>query len=313
MTTNNTGNTMNSNNTGNTMNTTFNIDQNNLTSLHSSAVLVDLSIKVFNPKMTDKDASEDLTIRNRADAAAAKVSKDLLAGNKRLAAVTSKASEMRLFNKKWTMAWNDNGVRVLPMAKMLDHKTALGAMEVEYWEAVEDFLNNYDTDIAAAAFALGALFKREDYPSLDEVRSRFGVELMYSPVPASGDFRVDIGNAARDELIEVFEHQFKNRVADAMREPWERLHAALRHLSEKMTASEDGKVKRFFATIITGNHELVDALRAMNVVGDPKLSEATADFERLVSTLDLEGLRKDEVVRKDVKSKVDSLLQKFDW
>jgi len=292
----------------------LNMHNLNTTSLHTSAVLVDLNIKIYSAKRKDDEVNADVAAKAGASEKAGNYMKDLLAGNERLKRVVSKASEARTFNKHLSMSWNDNGIRVLPVVKMMEHKAKLDAIKIEYWDLVEEFLAHYEDDINAAAFSLGALFKREEYSSLDEVRGKFSFEYMYSPLPQSGDFRVDIGNIQKDELIEHFEHQFKSHVVDAMREPWQRLHAALTHMSKKLT-DEDGKQSRLFKTFLSNNEELIDALKALNVVGDRDLADATREFEDLINTCDLEGLKKDEFLRKDVKAKVDDILTvyKFDF
>lgn len=292
----------------------LNMHNLNTTSLHTSAVLVDLNIKIYSAKRKDDEVNADVAAKAGASEKAGNYMKDLLAGNERLKRVVSKASEARTFNKHLSMSWNDNGIRVLPVVKMMEHKAKLDAIKIEYWDLVEEFLAHYEDDINAAAFSLGSLFKREEYSSLDEVRGKFSFEYMYSPLPQSGDFRVDIGNIQKDELIEHFEHQFKSHVVDAMREPWQRLHAALTHMSKKLT-DEDGKQSRLFKTFLSNNEELIDALKALNVVGDRDLADATREFEDLINTCDLEGLKKDEFLRKDVKAKVDDILTvyKFDF
>lgn len=293
---------------------TLNMTALNTTSLYTSAVLVDLNIKLFSAKRKDDDVNAEVAIKAGADEKAGSYTKDLLVGNKRLKNVLSKANEARMYNKHLSMSWNDNGIRVLPVSKMMEHKAKLDVFKTEYWELVEEFLANYENDISAAAFSLGTMFKREEYPTLAEVRAKFSFEYMYSPLPQSGDFRVDVGNIQKEELIEHFEHQFKAHVADAMREPWQRLHAALRHMSEKLT-EDDGKKARIFKTFLSNNEELIDALKALNVVQDPNLAAATREFEDVINSCDLEGLKKDEYLRKDVKAKVDDIIDayKFDF
>lgn len=297
-----------------TSNNILRMENLNTTTLHSSAVLVDLNIKIYSSKVTDKEVNADVAAKAGASEKAGKYQKDLLAGNERLKAVVSKASEARQLNKKFSMSWNDNGIRVLPVAKMMDHKAQLDVLKAEFFVLVDEFCNNYETDISAAAFALGALFKRDEYPTLDEVRSKFAFNVMYSPLPKSGDFRVDISETMKQELMEHFESQFKDHVTDMMREPWQRLHSALKHMSEKLDDEGDKKA-RIFKTFLSNNEELIDALKALNVVNDPDLAAATREFEQIINQCDLEGLKKDEYLRKDVKAKVDDILSvyKFDW
>jgi hypothetical protein len=104
---------------------------------------------------------------------------------------------------------------------------------------IDDFYLNYADLIDLAKHHMGDLFNPYDYPSIEELRSKFGFRLVFSPLPEGGDFRLDIPKADMDELGEQYESAFKDRLKDAMREPWEKLHKSLTHISEKLT-EEDG-------------------------------------------------------------------------
>ena len=178
-----------------------------------------------------------------------------------------------------------------------------------------DFYSNYNDLIDLAKHHMGALFNPSDYPSLEELKSKFGFRLVFSPLPESGDFRLDIPNADMQELASNYEASFKDRLQDAMREPWDKLHKALTHLSEKLTDSEvyDGNHKRYHDTLITSNQELCQLLTHLNVTKDPKLEDARRELEVTMLGLDIEDIKEHAEVRSSVKNKVDAILQKFDW
>jgi hypothetical protein len=162
---------------------------------------------------------------------------------------------------------------------------------------------------------MGALFNPSDYPSIDELRSKFGFRLVFSPLPESGDFRLDIPNADLKELADEYEVAFNDRLGDAMKEPWEKLHKSLTHISEKLTDIEgdDDTKKRYHDTLITNAQELCGLLTHLNITKDPKLEQARRELEQTMLGVDIEDIKEHASVRSDVKSKVDAILQKFDW
>jgi hypothetical protein len=111
-----------------------------------------------------------------------------------------------------------------------------------------------------------------------------------------------------------FVTQQDEKLAEAMRAPWERLHTMLVGISEKLTDTEDdeGK-KRYHDTLITNPLELCELLTKLNVTKDPKLEEARKQLELTMLGANLESIKEDSTARSEVKSKVDAILSKFNW
>jgi hypothetical protein len=203
----------------------------------------------------------------------------------------------------------------LPATLFINYKSELGQYEKMFYDAVESFLVEYDDLVTKSAFQLGDLFNREDYPHVDKVRSKFGFNYSFSPVPESGDFRVDIGEQGMAELRGQYESAFNDRLKDAMREPWEKLHKNLVHISEKLTDIEgdDDSKKRYHDTLITNPLELCELLTKLNVTNDPKLEEARRQVELTMLGANIESIKEDAHTRNELKSKVDNILKRFEW
>jgi tRNA A58 N-methylase Trm61 len=54
-------------------------------------------------------------------------------------------------------------------------------------------------------------------------------------------------------------------------------------------------------------------LTHLNVTKDPKLEQARRELEQAMLGADIEVLRESPTERADVKSKVDAILNRFDW
>ena len=99
-----------------------------------------------------------------------------------------------------------------------------------------------------------------------------------------------------------------------MREPWERLHSELSAISKKLTDVEgdDGK-KRYHDTLVSNPLELCSLLTKLNITNDPALEEARRQLELTMLGADIETIKEDADVRKQLKSKVDGILNKFNF
>ena len=162
--------------------------------------------------------------------------------------------------------------------------------------------------ISGAALALGDLFNRDDYPPVDTIRSKQRLVYTFSPMPMSGDFRIDAPEAEMRELREQYDKYYNTKLEAANRDLWERLHECLTHMSERLAGEE----KQIFRdSLVTNTTELCDILTRLNVTNDAKLETARREVEKALVGLTATDLRKDDELRKDTKRRVDEILSMF--
>lgn len=284
-------------------------------SISSSAVLVELNISVWTANKLDKGATEAVLSNNSASKDSAQVRKNLMAGTDKRKKISDYAAKARLYHNQTTLSWSDKGARLLPTSLFMDYKSNMNVYQKNMNTMIEDFYVNYADLIDLAKHHMGDLFNPYDYPSIEELRSKFGFRLVFSPLPEGGDFRLDIPKADMEELGDQYESAFNDRLKDAMREPWEKLHKTLTHISEKLTDVEgdDETKKRYHDTLITNAQELCGLLTHLNVTKDPLLENARRSLELTMLGVDIEAIKESPDVRSSVKAKVDDILSKFDW
>jgi len=93
------------------------------------------------------------------------------------------------------------------------------------------------------------LFNAEDYPTVDEVKDKFAFKYVFSPVPVVGDFRIDVAAEELAELSSKYEASFNDRLNDAMKDQWTRLHDVLTHISERLTRDRGGGEGQAYARV----------------------------------------------------------------
>jgi hypothetical protein len=284
--------------------------------ISSSAVLVELNVSVWGASKVDRDATDDVNVRNNATADAAKVYKNLTAGTSLRKDISDYAAKIRQFHNRQTLPWTHKGARLLPTAHVLEYKQHMNAMERQFNALLHKFYVEYPNIVSQAQTNLRSMFKADDYPTLEEVREKFGYKLVFSPLPEAGDFRLDVANEELRELSLSYEADFNERLGKAMREPWERLHETLSHLSTKLTDAQDGtdEVKRrYHDSLVTNAQSLCELLTKLNITNDPKLEEARRSLELTMLGVDIDSIKESPEVRHSVKSRVDAILEKFDW
>jgi hypothetical protein len=284
-------------------------------SISNSAMLVELNIGVWTGQKVDRAATTKVTDDANAAADAGQFKKNLTAGTSLRKDIADYAALCRTWHNGRTMPWSDRGPRLLPTSMFLEYKKEVNARRDYFMAKVDKFCETYPQLLADAPQHLGDLFNPTDYPSIEEVRNKFGFHLVFSPVPESGDFRLSAGEADMAELKAQYDVAYDARVKDAMQSAWDKVHALLTKMSEKLTEpeGESAKPKMYHSTLITNVHDMCALLTHFNVTKDPQLEQTRRALEKLVSNVDIDDIRKDVGARIDLKAQVDAALSKFDW
>lgn len=283
-----------------------------------SAMLVELNVSVYSGRKKDKATQAEVTTAKGAHSKqAASVYKSLFAECKELDAIISHQARVRAEHYRLTLPWSDSGLRLLPTKSLLDYQKLMGERTQEFNELVNNFLDRYDTLVAAAAFQLGALFDRSEYPLRGTLAHKFSMEASFAPLPTSGDFRLDVESEVQAEMARQYEQSMKTRLEQANNDAWQRLHGALQSISDRLgkDTHEDGTEKKriFRDSLIENATDLCSLLTSLNVTGDPQLERARALLEDSLLGVTPKDLRESDGQRALTKQKVDAILSDFDW
>ena len=273
-----------------------------------NACICELNISVWTARKHDKAASREVKFDKGAHSDdAARVNKNLMAGMANLKKVTDFVASTRSNFYTMTLPWSDSGQRLIPMAQFFELKQWINTQEIEFNSIVGEFLREYPTLISAQAFQLGALFNRNEYPSVDEIRHKFGFRVGFLPLPQAGDFRVDATTEVINEMEEQYKETLNTRIQQVNEDLWERLHSTIKHMADRMGVSADGKKNIFRDSMVDNAVDLCDLLKRLNITNDQKLEKARASLESALLGVDATELRK-EGAREEMAIKLDSIL-----
>ena len=284
------------------------MDNIQVPSLASSAMLVELNISVWTGRKKDKRESKTVANQNYADSGVVSVNKMLLGDCDELKAINELKGRMRNHvHYPMTMPWSET-VRLLSTKAYFDYHQQMTALIAEGEQLVDTFVENFDFHKVRANAQLGNLYVASDYPTSEEIRSKFGFRLNYMPLPDSGDFRVDIGNEAMAQLKQDYDKFYGDQLSNAMGDLWKRMHTALTNMSDKLTDS-NGKKQVFRDSLVSNALSMVDLLSTCNVTGDSQMEAMRQRLESTLRGVTPEGLRDDEFLRAETKGKVDDILK----
>lgn len=270
-------------------------------SIASSAMLVDITIRVWAGRKKDKEASSDVTLQNAAHSGTANVIKKMLGNCEELDAVQKFAGNARASHYAMTMPWSDSGLRLLPTTVYFKYHQQITQLQAEFDRLVQRFLDAYDWEVTQAQVKLGTLFKADDYPTADSLRHKFAFTMSYIPLPDVGDWRVDMEKSAQDTLKSQYADFYAKQVEQAMQDVWERLHEQLAKFVNQLNISDDGKKGKIYASTMENVLELADMLDAANFTDDPNLRLAQQRIKAALEGVDRADLTNNEAFRADTR------------
>lgn len=290
----------------------------NVPRLASSARLVELSMSVWTGRKQDKTATAQVASNNGANKAHINTTKALLGDCAELDAVRKFTANTRQWVYGSTSAWGDLGQRLLPMQCFPDFHKQATALSTEFYRLVEQFLQAYDYAQTKAQAQLGALFNPDEYPSAESLRDKFRFNLVYAPMPEIGSVNQSFAQGVQDEaeryLADEYSRIYTERLNDTMKEVWQRVYDALKHMSERLDFGGEGSdKKRLYESTIDNVRDLCGMLPAFNLTNDSRLSTLHAELDQALMGVTTDALREDAGYRKDTKKAMDDILSNMAW
>jgi len=281
-------------------------------SLAEKAMLVTLKMSRYGTTKLDRDETA-------AYGGSHNVYKSLFSGsNNRVKKANSAFNAVYTYLKENTVPWA-KGVDMINAEQYLPLTTKLRTLKADARAAVEDLLTNLEAEIAAdmnyrqscaASTGKGHIISRDDYPSLDEMRSKYSIDVQISPVPKPNDF--DPRHGVSEEDIASLQRQLDDaatnggkHVIKQMLEPMEK---AVVNLS---TPVED--VKKFYNSIVTNMVDVADRMRRANISDDPEVSQRIHELTTLSTDLNrnTDVLRHSHTARSAAVNDISTLMGKM--
>lgn len=291
-----------------------------ITSLATSAVLVSVDVNVWSATKQDRGISSEVTKLKRADSNAGRFVKNLLANNIYHKDLVNYRQTIYNWLKRSTYRWNVSQ-DLLPTINLEKFKTEYDEHQTEFYRLLDDFCDRYDTIKSNMAFSQGDMYNADDYPSVDEVRSKFGCNLYVSEVPEQ-DFRCQVAQDLANDLKLQYQKQAEEIVKNVLHQQTERITDVMESIAHccgtQEITSEDGrtttKKRKIYDSTIEKAKELCKTIKNFKLNDNEvsqRLSDAVTSLERSLDGVDSEQLRVSDSTRERVKSDVEDILSKF--
>uniref|UniRef100_A0A6M3IZ19 Uncharacterized protein n=1 Tax=viral metagenome TaxID=1070528 RepID=A0A6M3IZ19_9ZZZZ len=276
--------------------------------LQNEAICVRLFPSQWGAKKVDKSVSKDTRDRYNAASDAGSFSKKL-APAEFLSGVNTAFSAIAEFHKDMTVAWDDDGFRLLPNADYFDYMAGLDERKSAISRAVDLIIAGWDDFVNAERQRLGNMFNIDDYPKRHEVSEKYGVKIKRKIITDAGDIRIanhdKIEDAVREEVIAEQAENHKRAMTDL----WSRLYGPVKKLADKI---QDVDMTGARKTLVEDIWEVTQILPKLNVFGDPELKAMAEEVADRLCTHSVKKLKIDENAYAETKAAVDEIMKKME-
>jgi hypothetical protein len=277
--------------------------------LASNYMLVDLRLRSWSGKRTDRKASDELLTSKKATKDGGSFVTNLMASaGAELKEVHTLGNALRSFVYARTLPWSTNGddaaqrgERLLAAAKAMEFLVELNGLKKEYDRAVLALAGIWPQRMAEAMHNLGELADPSAYPDAAQLPGLFSVSVDLRPVPAVSDFsRLNVPAQLADALGARSAQAAEVQVANALKDMQGRFIEELERIGKQLSKHSNGEKTRLYGSLITNMQGLVDMARNMNLNQNPKLTELADRIEAKLLAHPIDVYRDDPLRAGDV-------------
>lgn len=229
-----------------------------------------------------------------------------------------------------TLPWADNstdwdnkvvsGWRLCPNSQLESLQNAVDEAKQKWDKEVDGFLKSYPQKMEQAKRNLGKAFNECDYPTFDELRSKFRFDFEISTVPQYGsDIRLNVSEKLRSKIENDVKNRINNNIKNVLKTTVDAVLEQTDHLAKKLREYDPKqKQKGFFnASSFKALEKLTGSLPNINsdILGnDQDIADAHQKLVSVVATFNgynngIDSLREDDALadqkRKDLADKLE--------
>lgn len=253
--------------------------------LATAGVIVKLNIRQWSGRKGDKQAGRETAARNHADASMVRVSKTLIPVEA-LEPIKQLSQTVRTYHYDNTVVWAE-GAQFLPARLSMPYSAAIQDFKLRFEALVAEFCTRYPQLVETAPELLGKLHCPEDYPTPQRMRTLFGLDVSYEPVPQAGHFFSQFASTTLAEYRKNLELKNRERERAMRRDLWERLREPILKMAEALSDPD-----RIFRNSLVGNvQDIAERIDSLNVFDDPEIMSIASVIRETLSSLDPDRLR----------------------
>lgn len=301
----------------------------NQPALQEIAVKSMVAFKCWTAHKIDQDATEQTLNNYQAFEGAGRFNKALI-DKAHLGTLRKIIQDARKYWHSVTLPWGNEGSRILPGAKIFEFESKMREFQRVFEEEYDKLEANYASIVDEQKKILGNMYNPDDYPSIEELRQKFGFEngklgikVEISGIESTDDIRLDMTEPLINRLKNQAAEEEREKIIEATRDIYRRLVQKLSAMVERLEATKmdkktnDEVYAKFKNATITNLVEILKLVPLLNIAGDETLNEVSRQLSEKLADIDPVYIRNDEQIRKEVvatgKKAMEQLERKMDF
>lgn len=287
-----------------------------MATLAERTVLTCLHIGSYNGKMIDPEITEEVSDHHHAERRGAGTYTKQLIALKYLKNVSSKINVTRKIHRLLTLPWDDDA-RILSNTGFVHYSEQMRMQRL----AVEAAANTLCTPDSVAEYVheaknrLGTMFNHADYPTAENIRKRFWVDVEIKPVPTAGDFRAELDANLVKSITKDIERRTEERMEKAVDDVFQRIAECTERMVERLRAFKpatviDAAENTFRDSLVWNIRELAELIPSLNITNDKRLDDLHTKLLSDCTKHEPEKLRQDAKLRQQTADAAEKILKK---
>lgn len=268
-----------------------------ITDVSKRAMLVSLSLSVWDSNITDKAASAEVSVQKGiTESGLCRVRKTRVPRNPYTKSINELVNNLRQYHYSATLLWTRDGTRVLPVANFQEYTLRVNLAKQQLQLHVQALIDNYDQLKVEAKKMLGSLYKEGDYLSPRELITRYSISTQFMPLPNTGQF-LDLGFSSEQEqaLRKQLETDMRTSLVGATERVWHDLYEKVKSVSEQLGNPDSRMQDR----ALTSLSDMAEMLPRLNLMNDPVMNAMAETLKSTLQGLTINRLKLDEGLRRD--------------
>jgi len=261
--------------------------------LQDAGLLVTLTLRQWQARKLDRKTSLEICQNKGAQIDSGNFHKVLISKH-HLQPITQIVNKIRNYHYANTLAWSHKGVDFLPSKHYMTYMDKMGTLKDKFEIEVEKFIKIYPNLAKDTALELQSLYDADDYPSAEAVRERFFMDIALTPVPSSGDFRIDLPSKEMKKIKEKLDVSLKEAGHAAALDLYSRFYTSLAKAC--LTLADPNKI--FRNTLIFNIEDIATKVKTMDITENATLQTLAKDAHDLCNTIEIDKLRESIESRK---------------
>ena len=222
-----------------------------------------------------------------------------------------------------TLPWINNDIKVnlLPNTRLLEFSKVWRESKTEMNQYLWNLRNGlYDEMMQESRDRLngqsseeGGLFNKWDYPPVEDFASKFKMEYYVRPVPDADnlDLRVSVGEEEANRIKTDIQKSIEKQFEESRKALCDRIVDSVEHVKRVLSSKNKNGNPTIHDTLMEKMEQLVNILPELNFAEDQEIEDIRRRIrDELLEDVDV--LRKDTDVRKDVLTSTDDILNRME-